>query len=97
MYEANIDWNDENINKTEMEESRFAFIYNLPYIEMEYLNDGLKKLLSNFGKVKRMEVIKDRVPPLTSYQRPNVNSKKVTYQPKNKYSPLHAIVGGFLP
>ncbi|UVC50173.1 hypothetical protein MACK_004043 [Theileria orientalis] len=92
VYEASIDWNDENINKTEMEESRFAFIYNLPYIEIEYLKDGLMKLLSNFGKVKNIEIIKDRVPPLTSYQRPNLNNKKLTYQPKDKYSPLHAIV-----
>ncbi|XP_953154.1 uncharacterized protein TA08730 [Theileria annulata] len=93
VYEASIEWNDENINKKKMEESRFAFIYNLPFIEFDHLKGKLSDVLSKFGPLKNIEIIDDRVPPLARFVNPNNMSKNHNYDPKDKYSPLYAIVG----
>lgn len=96
MYEASIEWNDQSINNKKMEESRYAFIYNLPFIEFDVLKEKLTEVLSKFGRLKNIEIIDDRVPPLARLANPNNMSKNHSYDPKDKYSPLYAIVGMFL-
>ncbi|EAN31847.1 hypothetical protein TpMuguga_04g00495 [Theileria parva strain Muguga] len=92
VYEASIEWNDQSINNKKMEESRYAFIYNLPFIEFDVLKEKLTEVLSKFGRLKNIEIIDDRVPPLARLANPNNMSKNHSYDPKDKYSPLYAIV-----
>ncbi|KAK2198438.1 hypothetical protein BdWA1_001453 [Babesia duncani] len=92
VYEANIDWVDESVEKDEMDFDRFALIYNLPFVKIEQLQPELERVLSAFGQVRTIDILKDRLPPLTSLLDMHAINKKTPPPPKNKYSPLYAIV-----
>ncbi|ORM41493.1 putative ATP-dependent zinc metalloprotease [Babesia sp. Xinjiang] len=92
VYEANIEWCDAGVEAAALEPQRFAFIYNLPFIEKEELTEALHEVLSRFSKVKHIEILFDRLPPLTSFVKRSAVPRNAAPPPRDKYSPLYALV-----
>ncbi|KAK1934011.1 hypothetical protein X943_000714 [Babesia divergens] len=92
VYEANIEWSDARVDAAELDPERFAFIYNLPFIEHNELSEALHEVLTRFSKVKKIDIFYDRVPPLTSMVKRASLPRNTVPPPRNKYSPLYALV-----
>eukprot|EP00371_Babesia_bovis_P000967 XP_001609614.1 hypothetical protein [Babesia bovis T2Bo] len=93
VYEANIEWSDNTVEMSPLNAENYAFIYNLPFIDEEELNQALSDVLSRFAKVKKIEILFDRLPPLTSFVKRASIPRHVAPPPRDKYSPLYALVG----
>lgn len=81
------------MDAAELDPERFAFIYNLPFIEHNELSEALHEVLTRFSKVKKIDIFYDRVPPLTSMVKRASLPRNTVPPPKDKYSPLYALVG----
>lgn len=91
VCEANIDWDYENIENIEIDESRYAFLYNLPFVELGDLKKSIFSVVSRFGVIKNVEIMSDRLPPLSVLVKKDSLKNKIP-PPKDKYSPLYAII-----
>lgn len=92
VYEANIEWYDAEVEAAELAVERFAFVYNLPFIDHVELKEALKEVLTRFSKVRNIEIFADRMPPLTTMVKRASIPKNSTAPPRDKYSPLYALV-----
>ncbi|GBE61879.1 hypothetical protein, conserved [Babesia ovata] len=92
VYEANIDWVDVGVSTASLEPERFAFVYNLPFIEHGELNAALHEVLTRFSKVRRIDIFSDRLPPLTTLVKRSAVARNSAPPPRDKYSPLYALV-----
>ncbi|GFE54420.1 ATP-dependent zinc metalloprotease [Babesia ovis] len=92
VYEANIEWSDTGVDEAVLQPERFAFIYNLPFIDKTELEKALHEVLSRFSKVENIEILFDRLPPLTTFVKRGAIPRNAAPPPKDKYSPLYALV-----
>ncbi|GIX65307.1 ATP-dependent zinc metalloprotease, putative [Babesia caballi] len=92
VYEANIEWLDAGVDAAPLDAERFAFVYNLPFIEHGELSAALHEVLSRFSTVRRVDILFDRIPPLTTMVRRSAVARNSAPPPRDKYSPLYALV-----
>ncbi|CDR94908.1 hypothetical protein, conserved [Babesia bigemina] len=84
VYEANIDWVDAGVSAASLEPERFAFVYNLPFIEHGELTAALHEVLTRFSKVRRIDIFSDRLPPLTTLVKRSAVARNSAPPPRDK-------------